>query len=47
MKKTIAIIASILIFSASLAFAGGDQNQNQHDGEKGQGNVNQERVNQP
>ena len=44
MKKTIAIIASILIFSASLALAAGDKNQNRHDGSKGKGTTTQERV---
>ena len=45
MKKVISILAAVFILSSTLAFAGGDQNQNQHDGDKGQGTVSQERVN--
>jgi hypothetical protein len=45
MKKIISILAAVCILSSTLAFAGGDKNQNQHDGTKGKGAVNQERVN--
>ena len=45
MKKIILILAAVLLLSTTLAFAGGDKNRHQHDGEKGRGSVNQERVN--
>ena len=47
MKKTLAILTALFIFSSTFAFAGGGQNTNQHDGDNGQGEINQkrERVN--
>ena len=45
MKKTLAILTALFIFSSTFVFAGGDQNTNRHDGEKGQGSTSQERVN--
>ena len=44
MKKTLAILTALFIVSSTFAFAGGDQNTNQHDGEKGQGSIHQKRV---
>lgn len=47
MKKTALILLTIL-FLGSLtapAFAGGDQNNNRHKGEKGNGTVKQVQVN--
>jgi len=43
MKKAFAILTVLFIFSSTFAFAGGDQNMNRHDGEKGQGSTTQER----
>ena len=46
MKKTFLIVAALVSFTA-FAFAGGDQNQNQYDGEKGQGSTYQYRIDTP
>lgn len=46
MKKALLIMAS-LIFFTTFAFAGGDQNQNRYDGEKGQGPTQQQRITNP
>ena len=35
MKKVLAILTVLFIFSSTFAFAGGDQNTNRHDGEEG------------
>jgi hypothetical protein len=43
MKKALAILTVLFIFSSTFAFAGGDQNTNRHDGEKGNGSTIQER----
>ena len=43
MKKALAILTILFIFSSTFAFAGGDQNTNRHDGEKVQGSIIQER----
>ncbi|MGA1876127.1 MAG: hypothetical protein ACMUIA_11020 [bacterium] len=46
MKKT-ALILLVLVFLGLItapAFAGGDKNQNRHQGDKGQGSVNQVQV---
>lgn len=43
MKKALAILTVLFIFSSTFAFAGGDQNTNRHDGEEGQGSTAQER----
>jgi hypothetical protein len=45
-KKTFLIVAALVSFTA-FAFAGGDQNQNQYDGEKGQGPTYQYRIDTP
>ena len=42
MKKAIAILTVLFIFSSTFAFAR-DQNTHRHDGEKGQGSTTQER----
>jgi hypothetical protein len=47
MKRVFAILAVLFILGSTIVFAGGDQNQNRHDGTKGKGNVNQERVSRP
>jgi len=41
MKKTLTILTVLFIFSSTFAFAGGGQNTNRHDGEKGQGSTHQ------
>ncbi len=46
MKKTFLIVAALVSFTA-FAFAGGDQNQNQYDGEKGQGSTYQYLIDTP
>ncbi|MEJ2656458.1 MAG: DUF2202 domain-containing protein [Desulfobacterales bacterium] len=46
MKKTFLTVAALLSFTA-FAFAGGDQNQNQYDGDLGQGPTYQERLDDP
>ena len=46
MKKTFLIVVALVSFTA-FAFAGGDQNQNQYDGEKGQGSTYQYRIDTP
>jgi len=41
--KKLALILLVIVFVGAItapAFAGGDQNQEQHQGEKGQGSVN-------
>jgi hypothetical protein len=45
-KKTFLTVAALVSFTA-FAFAGGDQNQNQHDGDLGQGPTYQERLDNP
>jgi hypothetical protein len=45
-KKTFLIVVALVSFTA-FAFAGGDQNQNQYDGEKGQGSTYQYRIDTP
>ena len=45
MKKILAVLSVLLMLTAATAFAGGDQNQNRHDGSEGQGPTKQERVN--
>ena len=45
MKKIVTILASICLLMSTLAFAGGDKNQNRHDGAKGKGSTHQKRVN--
>lgn len=45
MKKIAAWTALLCLVVSTLAFAGGDQNQNRHDGSKGKGKVNQHRIN--
>ena len=45
MKKIVITTLICLFLSSALAFAGGDQNMNRHDGELGQGEVNQVRNN--
>ena len=46
MKKYFLIVVN-LIFFTTFAFAGGDQNQNQYDGETGEGPTQQERIANP
>ena len=46
MKKTFLIVAALVSFT-TFAFAGGDQNQNRHDGAIGQGFIQQEREATP
>ena len=46
MKKTFLTVAALVSFTA-FAFAGGDQNQNQYDGDLGQGPTYQERIDNP
>jgi len=41
MKKGCLILITFLFVATTSAFAGGDQNQNCHDGEKGKGTVTQ------
>lgn len=45
-KKTFLIVVALVSFT-TFAFAGGDQNQNRFDGEKGQGPTRQERMANP
>jgi len=45
-KKPFLIVAALVSFT-TFAFAGGDQNKNRHDGEKGQGPTQQERIANP
>ena len=45
MKKLAGLIVAVALMGSTLAFAGGDQNQHRHDGSKGKGQTNQERVN--
>ncbi len=45
MKKMTLMVLSLILLTTAIAFAGGDQNQQRHDGEKGQGQTKQERVN--
>jgi len=46
MKKSFLIMVA-LIFFTTFAFAGGDQNQNRHDGELGEGATQQQRIANP
>ena len=46
MKKTLLIMVALISFS-TFAFAGGDQNQNRHDGDLGEGPTNQVRIDTP
>jgi len=46
MKRALLIMASLMFFT-TFAFAGGDQNQNRYDGEKGQGPTQQQRITDP
>ena len=46
MKKTFLIVVALVSFT-TFAFAGGDQNQNRHDGEIGEGPTKQERIANP
>ena len=45
MKKVVGFIVAVMLFCSTIAFAGGDQNKNRHDGSKGKGSTNQERIN--
>ena len=45
MKKMVGFIVAVMLICSTVAFAGGDKNQNRHDGSKGKGQTNQERVN--
>lgn len=45
-KKTFLIVVALVSFT-TFAFAGGDQNQNRHDGELGEGPTKQERIANP
>lgn len=45
-KKTFLIVVAFVSFT-TFAFAGGDQNQNRHDGEIGEGPTKQERIANP
>ena len=45
-KKTFLIVVALVSFT-TFAFAGGDQNQNRHDGELGEGPTKQERIAKP
>jgi hypothetical protein len=45
MKKVMVLFTAIFLFTTAFAFAGGDQNQNRHDGTKGQGTTQQKRIN--
>ena len=45
MKKIVGFIMAVMLICSTVAFAGGDQNKNQHDGDKGKGQTNQERIN--
>ncbi len=44
MKKALAILTVLFIFTSTFAFAGGGQNTVQHRGDNGQGNVHQKQV---
>ena len=46
MKKSFLIVVALVLFT-TFAFAGGDQNQNRHDGELGEGPTKQERIANP
>ena len=46
MKKTFLVVVALVSFT-TFAFAGGDQNQNRHDGELGEGPTKQERIANP
>lgn len=45
MKKLLVCITAVMLMYSTVSFAGGDQNQNRHDGSKGKGQTNQERIN--
>ena len=45
MKKMVGFITAVMLIGSTVAFAGGDQNQHRHDGNKGKGQTNQERIN--
>lgn len=45
MKKMVGLMMAVMLICSTLAFAGGDKNQNRHDGSKGKGQTKQERVN--
>ena len=46
MKRSLLIMVALIFFS-TFAFAGGDQNQNRHDGELGEGATQQQRIANP
>jgi hypothetical protein len=45
MKKMVGFIMAVMLICSTVAFAGGDQNKHRHDGSKGKGQTNQERIN--
>jgi len=45
MKKMTGFITAVILICSTAAYAGGDKNQNRHDGSKGKGQTNQERIN--
>ena len=45
MKKFAGFIMAVLLICSTVAYAGGDKNQNRHDGSKGKGQTNQGRIN--
>ena len=45
MKKMTVFITAVILICSTVAYAGGDKNQNRHDGSKGEGQTNQERIN--
>lgn len=45
MKKMIGFVMAVMLICSTVAFAGGDQNKHRHDGSKGKGSTNQERIN--
>ena len=45
MKKVLTAAMIVLFLTAAIAYAGGDQNRNRHDGAKGQGPTIQTRTN--
>ena len=45
MKRMVGFIVAVMLICSTVAFAGGDQNQKRHDGSKGKGQTNQERIN--
>jgi len=44
-KKIVGLITAVALICSPLAFAGGDKNKHRHDGDRGKGRPQQERIN--